>query len=306
MNQILSVENTTKKRRKTNIHSIVMVYVVILMIFGIGLTSTGAYALYKNKANSSDSKTGDVLGTKPVITIERENASTINIVVTHDKEISNMTYAINNEEPVEIDGEGENEISKEVELPVGETKITITAKDINGASSSYENTFEIEEKPIITLEQASGKIKATVTSNKNIDYIVYYWDDAKDQAKKFTINDVKTETFIDVLGGTHTLNIGAIDVEGNKVTKKQKVIGDNKPDVKITTDGQQFYITGSDDEELAKIEIKLNSNETQTEEINGKEYSTTVKLENGENKLTVTIYNKNGLSKTSRVKYTKE
>ena len=41
-------------------------------------------------------------------------------------------------------------------------------------------------------------------------------------------------------------------------------------------------------------------------EINEKEYSTTVDLENGENRLTVTVYNKNGLSEVSRVKFTKE
>ena len=36
------------------------------------------------------------------------------------------------------------------------------------------------------------------------------------------------------------------------------------------------------------------------------EYTKDIELQNGENNLTVTIYNKNGLSVTSTVKYVKE
>ena len=47
MNQILSVEPSKKKgtSKKASIHSIVLVFAIFLLIFGIGLTSTGALFL---------------------------------------------------------------------------------------------------------------------------------------------------------------------------------------------------------------------------------------------------------------------
>lgn len=309
MNQILSVENTKnkkKKQHKTEIHSVIVVFAVILLIFGIGLTCSGAYSCYKNVSNNVDNVKATSASSKPIITTEREDATTINIVVTHDKAIASVTYQINDEDLVEIDGKNKTEVKQEVELPSGNSTIKITAKDVNGISSSYETSQETEDKPTITLEQVDGKIKTTVTSNENIDFIMYYWDENEQDAKKFTVNDVKTETLIDVEEGIHTLNLVAQDINGVKSTKTQKVIGDNKPELDVQTDGKTFTITGSDDEELSKIEITLNSDETKTEEINQKTYKGSVDLVDGENKLIVTIYNKNGLSKTAKVRYVKE
>ncbi len=307
MNQILAVEKPQGKRKhKSGIQSILTVFAVILMIFGLGLTSSGGYAFYKSLSNNVDNNIVSSSSSKPVITIERESASTINIVVTHDKAIANVTYTINDEEPVQIDGNNKTEIKQEVELPVGSSTINITAKDINGISSSYESKTDVEEKPTITLEQVEGKIKATATSKINIDYIMYYWDENEADAKQFTVNDVKTETLIDVLEGTHTLNVVAVDTNGNKTTKQQEVIGDNKPELEVKTNGKVFRIISSDDESLAKIEYSLNSSETQTEEINQKEYQKDLELINGKNTLTVTVYNSNGLIATTTVEYVKE
>ena len=307
MNQILAVEKPQGKRKhKSGIHSILTVFAVILMIFGLGLTSSGGYEFYKSLSNNVYNNIVSSSSSKPVITIERESASTINIVVTHDKAIANVTYTINDEEPVQIDGNNKTEIKQEVELPVGSSTINITAKDINGISSSYESKTEVEEKPTITLEQVEGKIKATVTSKINIDHIMYYWDENESDAKQFTVNDIKTETLIDVLEGTHTLNVVAVDANGNKTTKQQKVIGDNKPELEIKTNGKVFRIISSDDEGLAKIEYSLNSGEVQTEEINQKEYQKDLELSDGKNTLTVTVYNSNGLISTTTVEYVKE
>ena len=306
MNQILSVENKKNKKTKSSIHSILIVFAIILIIFGIGLTSTGAYSYYRGLSNGLDKSIVLEESTKPVITTERENASTINIVVTHDKGIVSVTYKINEEQPVEIDGENKMEVKQELELPIGNSKVTIIAKDINGISSSYEGNYEVEDKPSITLEQVDGKIKATIESKNNIDYVIYYWDEDEANAKKGTINKTKTEPLIEVLEGTHTLNIIAVDVNGNQTKKSQKIIGDNKPNIDIKTNGKVFRIIATDDEGVSKIEYTLNSGEMQTEEINEVEYTKDLQLENGNNKLTVTVYNKNGLSATSTVEYVKE
>lgn len=306
MNQILSVENTKNKKKKSSIHSILIVFSVILIIFGIGLTSTGAYSYYRNLSNGLDDSIVSEGSTKPVITTERENASTINIVATHDKGITTLTYQINDEAPVEIQGDNKMEVKQEVELPIGSSTITITAKDINGVSASYESTFEVEDKPTITLEQVEGKIKATMESKNNIDYTMYYWDEDEGNAVKMTINAPKKETLIDVMEGTHTLNVIVVDVNGTQTKKTQKIIGDNKPTVEIKTNGKVFRIVASDDESIAKVEYEFNNQAKQTEEVNQSEYQKDLELQSGKNTLTVTVYNKNGLLATSTVEYVKE
>lgn len=309
MNQILSVNNNTKKngkKAKSSTHSILVVFAVILMIFGIGLTSTGAYSYYMSLSNGQDDSIASVGSTKPVITTERENASIVNIVVTHDKGIASLTYKINDEEPVEVDGDNKMEIKQEVELPEGNPTLTITAKDINGVSSSYENTYEVDGKPTIVLEQVEGQIKATIEGKNNIDYIMYYWDEDENNGNKMTINSPKTETLIDVMAGTHTLNVVAVDVNGGETKKSQKIIGDNKPNVEIKTNGKVFRIMASDDESIEKIEYTFNSENKQTEQVGQKEYTKDLELKSGKNNLTVTVYNKNGLSNTTTVEYVKE
>lgn len=309
MNQILSVEspqNRKKKGNRSNIHSILIVFSIILMIFGIGITSTGAYSYYKNLSNNLNNNITVTSNTKPKISTERESSSIINLVVTHDKVITKVTYIINDEAPVEINGANKTELKEQIELPVGESKLTITAEDIDGMSSSYQGSFSVEQKPTISLEQVEGKIQITTESTIAIDYIKYYWDENEQEAETITSNELANVTLVDVLEGTHTLNIEAIDIEGNKTTKTQKIIGDNKPELSVTTDGTVFMINAKDDENITKIEITLNTNEMETREVNQAEYSTTIDLVEGENRLTVTVYNQNGLTETSRVKYTKE
>ena len=76
MNQILSVDPNNKKSNKSSIHSILLVFSIILLIFGICLASTGVYSYYKNMSNNSNNNDIAVSSTtKPVISIERTDAT---------------------------------------------------------------------------------------------------------------------------------------------------------------------------------------------------------------------------------------
>lgn len=307
MNQILSVEIEKKKKtKKASINSIVIVFCIFLIIFGIGTTCTGAYLYSKSLSNKSNENLPINNISKPIITIERQSSNRINIVVTHDKEIAYVLYGINDEDEVEINGNNKLEVVESINLNAGNNTIKISAKDINGISSEYETIIEVEEGPTISLTPIEGKIKAVTESPINIDKIEYYWDSDTENTKVLTINDTKNETLIDVtLEGIHTLNIKATDINGNETKRDQKVMGVNKPKVQVTTDGQSFFIKAEDSQGLSKVEITLNSNETITENIEGTEYKKKIPLENGENRLTVKVYNKDDISQISRVKFTK-
>lgn len=307
MNQILATDiEKNKKNKKASTRSIVIIFCIFLITFGLGTTVAGGYSYYKNIINKSNNDLLVSNSTKPRITIERESANSINIVVTHDKEISSVKYTINEESEKEILTNNKTSVNEKIILNSGKNNVSITAKDINGISSAYETTIDVAEGPAITLTPVEGKVQATTESTVNIDKIKYYWDDDEANAIVLTINATKNETLIDVvLEGTHILNIIATDIEGKETRKSQKVMGVNKPKINVTTDGKNFFIKAEDSQGLSKVEITLNNNEPITENIEGNEYNKNIELENGENRLTVKVYNKNNVSQISRVKFTK-
>ena len=323
MNQILSVDmGNNKNNKKSGTKSIVVVFCIILILFALGIIGVGTYSYIKNNENKERYGLDIKDNTKPKIVITRENANTINVEVSHDKEISYIEYTINNEDTIKIEGNNRTKISKTITLKPGPYKIQVIVEDIAGITSettdsgnagqgSEENTTIEQpvtngEGPKITLTKEDAKIKVVTESTTNIEKIVYYWDDNKENAKENKINATKNETLIDVtLEGMHTLYVIATDINGNSTTVEQKIQGVSKPNVEVTTDGQYFYIKATDSEMITKVEIKLNKNDKIIEEVNNKEYSKNITLENGENKLIVTVYNNNNVEKTLKVKHTK-
>ena len=315
MNQILATDiEKNKKNKKASISSIVVFFCIFLIVFGIGVSAVGIYGYHKNMKDRLNEGLLVNNSDKPFVTSTRESANVINIIVTHDKAISSIVYKINEENEKEINVNNRTDINEKITLGTGTNHIIVTAKDINGLTTVYETTVEVEEGhsadpqegPTITLTPIEGKVQVTTESTINIDKIKYYWDNDEANATVLTINDTKNETLIDVvLEGTHILNIIATDVNGNETRREQKVMGVNKPKINVTTDGKSFFIKAEDSQGLSKVEITLNTNETITETIDGNEYTKTIELENGENRLTVKVYNKNGISEISRVKFTK-
>lgn len=323
MNQILSVDmGNNKNNKKSGTKSIVVVFCIILILFALGIISVGVYSYMKNKANEDNSNLDIRNNKEPQIAITRQDANTINIDVSHDKGISYIEYVLNNEDTVRIEGNNKTKISKSITLKPGPYKIIVTAEDIAGITSETtdsgnagqgsEENLTIEqpltngEGPTITLTKEDAKIKAVTESKTNIEKILYYWDDNKENTVEKKINATKNETLIDVtLEGIHTLYVTATDIDGNSTTVQQKIQGVNKPNVDITTDGNSFYIKATDAEMITRVEITLNKNDKIIEEVNSKDYSKDIDLENGENKLIVTVYNKNNVEKTLKVKHTK-
>ena len=308
MNQILSTSiKSNEKKKKMTINSVLIMFSVMLMVMGIGTTASGAYSFYRNLSEQMNNDIV-VVATEPQISIERVSASVINIVVTHDKGISTVAYTINNGNPTQILGDGKQEVKKQIELQNGTSTISVTAKDVSGVSSTYETTYSVEKQAEITLGQVDAKIQAKIKSETELSYIEYYWDDNEEEVVHNDIEENKknAEVMIDVIEGEHVLNIKVVDINDKETTKTQKILGDNKPELKVRTNGEKFFITASDDQGLNKVEITLNGGETITKEIDTKEYSDTVELEDIDvNRIIVVVYNVNGLSETMRVQRTR-
>ena len=106
MNQILYTENK-KSSGPVNIKTILKIFAICMLIFGIILVGIGAYVLYKN---FTESQVEEVI--KPKISVENNGDDTITISVKHQKQISNIKYSWNQENEQTIEGEGKTNIQK--------------------------------------------------------------------------------------------------------------------------------------------------------------------------------------------------
>ena len=312
MNQILSVEMPKNKARnksnKTNIKTIIIFFCVILIIFAIAIGVIVIFTMIDKKNNENEGTPSVITGTQPQVDVEIENEQKLNIIVTHDKQISSIVYSWNNEEPIEIKDIGQTNYELEVEIPVGENTLNISVTDINGVTKQEEprqiTGTQQSEGLKLTLEPDGNNIKIIVESNSTISYISYNWDG--EEEKQIQINDVKTEQIIEIPEGEHTLNVMAVDLSGAEASDSQKIIGDNKPTLTVKTDKINFFIEASDDQGLDKITINLNGQDLDEIVINGeKQYQGTIPLQDGDNRMIITVYNKNGIKNEQRVRMTK-
>ncbi|MCI9063163.1 MAG: hypothetical protein HFJ17_00935 [Clostridia bacterium] len=310
MNQILSVEmpkknNKTKiKNNKADIKTIIIFFCVILIIFAIIAGIVGVSFLVKGSKKNEQKTNNVITGTKPSINVEISGDSTLNIVVTHDKQIAKVAYYWNSDEPIEQTNIGQTTCEIPVEIPAGTNILNVNVTDINGVTQSYAEEHTGSLGPSIILEQADNNIKVTSESDNTISYISYNWDGGEE--KQLQINDVKTQQLIPVMQeGEHTLNVTAVDAQGNQTKKTQTIKGDNKPVLNIKTDKINLFIEASDDEGLTKMTVNLNGQDLDEKTINDKQFNTSIPLQDGENRVIITVYNINGVQNVQRVRIIK-
>lgn len=302
MNQILSTEapKSNKKSRNKNrapveIEKIIKFFAIGMIIFGIFIISSGSYAMYQNSKSTGNSS-------KPTIYIEETSATAITIQISHNKELSKVSYYWNNQDPVEIDCSGKKKVEQKVDLLTGKNTITIIAVDINGLESKTQKQYEIQGDINIELQVEANNLKIKAEGNEQLSYLTYRWDEQEET--KVEINDVSVEQSISVPSGLHTLTVVVVDINNKTEIKEQEVKGVSKPKVEITTDGSSnFIIKASDEEGIKKVEFIIN--ETDKNRINldqvlpieeRKSFEYSYPLHEGENKLEVRVYNESDVS----------
>ncbi len=297
MNQILAVENV-QKSGPIDIRRIIKIFGIVILLFGFIITTNGSYALYKNVKEKEE-----IANSKPTVSVEKNDEDTLIITAKQDKGIDKIVYSWNNAEQISINGNKKSFIEKVIELPTGENNLKVIVTALNGQTAEYIQQYVKKEDPNIEISAQENKIKALITSSEKIATISYKWDDDEETEKE--INELSVEELIEIPQGLHTLTVVATTVNNKVTTKKQDVNGVTKPKLEITTDGENFIIHATDDEKLEKVEFKLNGKNYRLT-INNKELNYSYPIETGENKLEVTVYNSNGLTETSKVKYTKQ
>ena len=314
MNQILStsmpMDNKKKKEKKVNtnpvaIKSILKFFAIAMLIFGIFIIGTGAYAVFKNQSEQQEQNL------EPSISIEDKDEKTILLKVVHKKNIAKLEYRWNDEESTVVNGNNGKYIEKQIKVPSVKNTLHVLVVDEDGKEIPYEKQYERESK--INFEVSGNKIKITYEGDKKVSYMTYRWDE--EEEKTIQINDTKIDQEIDAIKGLHTLTVIVVDEDNNTDTKVQKINGVSKPKITVAVDDakQHFVIKASDDEKITTIVFRLNQDDNQYYTLNiadmnynDIQYVLPMELQSGENTIEVTIKNASGVTEESGIiKYQK-
>lgn len=311
MNQILSTEapKSNKKvrggnREPADIEKILKFFAIGMIIFGIFMISSGSYAMYQNSKFTGNSS-------KPTIYIEETSATEITIQVSHNKELSKVSYHWNNQEPIELECSGKKKVEQKVDLLTGKNTITIIAVDVNGLESKTQKQYEVQGDISIEFQAEGNNIKIKAEGNEQLSYLTYRWDE--EEETRVEINNMQAEESIEIPKGLHKLTVVVVDINNKTETKEQEIKGVTKPKVEVTTDGSSnFIIKASDEEGIKKVEFIINDTDKNRlnldqvlpiEERKTFEYS--YPLHDGENKLEVRVYNESDVSEVFKAKVNK-
>ena len=301
MNQILATSNTNTKKKggPADIKTIVRVFAIVMIIFGMCMIGTGSYAIYKD----SESKTEI---TKPVITESLKDDTTVLLTVTHDKAIDKIEYRWNDGEVQTITGNGRKYIEQEIEIPGGTNTLNVTAIDVDGQEIYTDKEYTTEE--VINLSVSGSKLKIQAENETEISYMTYRWDEEEEQ--RIDINSTTVDQEIDIPMGEHDLTVILVDVNNETITKEQKVKGVTKPTITVELDEskENYIITITDDTGLEKVDFLIRGEEKTVTVEDGKtelKYKLGLK-EGNDNVLEITAYNVDGIaSDTKKVKASK-
>lgn len=314
MNQILSVENTKNKTRKSKmprnsgpiaIENILKFFAISILIFGVFMIGSGSYSMYVN----SQGKTSK---TKPTIQVEEsEDGTQITLRVMHDKPLAKVTYNWNDEEEIEVQTNNNKQVEQVIEVPTGKNILSIYAQDANGQETSYQKEYTLEGDIMIDMSVDGSNIKVTATGKNELSYMTYRWDEEEEQ--RIDINNTVIDQSIEIPEGQHTLTVIVVDVNNTTQTKTQEIKGVKKPHVEVTAEGtESFLIKATDNEGIKRVEFIVNQTDKYAIDLDKiysidqrKEFEYSFPLEEGENKLEVTVYNESNVSETVRVMFNK-
>ncbi len=308
MNQILSTVNVNNKHNinkggSKDVNSIIKFFAIILIVFGVFLIANSSYALYKNSGSASgDSNQQEQISTKPEIEVQVKEGTQliVNISTTQPSVIDKVVYHWNDEEEQTVSGDGRTymQVSK-IDIPKGENTFTVIATDINGEETVFSDTYTLQSEISIDIQKSGNKVKIDLIGNNEIKTVAYKWDNEEVQTKE--VNNKEYSFELDVSLGEHTLQVQAVDVNGNKEKAEKTVAGSTMPTVTIEAGNDCYVIKAHDDVALDRVEIETMSDGKITKmQADGKDFKYDFPLKEGDNYIKVTAYNSQGVQSKSR------
>ena len=306
MNQILVTESNNSKNNKKekkvknktsvagDMTGVVKTFAILILIFGLALSSNGVYAIMQDIQESKNSKV-------PTVTTQR-SGNAVTISINCETGIRTMSYSWNNSTETVIQGKNQTELEQIVTVPSGDNKLNISVIDSKGKQTKYVKNFiqstTDTTEPVIKFEVVNSNIKIIVTDDTAIDYVTYKLGDNQevtitaDQEGQTTIEET-----ISVPQGQSTLIVEAVDKAQNFATKEQEIKGVKKPVIEVIPDPNDpsyLIIKATDEEALRMVSYYINDQEYKTDpntSLGTKTFEWRQKVEPGVTNVTVHAYN---------------
>lgn len=280
---------------KANIVSIVRVFCVLIILFGLVLVGDATYGIMNSRPKLRDNVnvTANAIGTNV----------TINAVGSMP--IQSLTYRWNQGEETVVQGNGTVELEAVVQIPTGNNILNMSVIDYYGNKSEFQKQYINEQddssKPTIEISVSGNMLNITATDETEMSYLTYSWNNGTPTRVDMdtTLTDKTVlRTSVEVQKGENTLSIVAVDIDGNTNTRTEKIKGANKPTFTVTADGTNLVIKAQDEDGISKVEITVDgiTSDTGDEPLNLKELTATQAITPGEHTVTITVTNINGLS----------
>ena len=297
MNQILYTE-TKKKEKKHSKWKIALLLIAICAVI-LGGFFIGKLIFVK----LNDKEIEEV--SEPLIQISQEG-NELSVVITHDKPIEKIAYKWGNGQEEVLSGESKEEVEQTIYVPAGTNNLTLKVTDNIGKTVTYSEEYTGEDgdtkKPEIQLTVEGQKVKITVTDETALEYMQYYWNDEDETEVDASSDDTKKiEENVDILKGENTLTVKAVDLAGNTNEVQQKYRGSKKPKIDVRQEEKNIVISVADDQGIQKIDYNLNgvfySSDPQGTgaPLGRTEVEFKQQLDEGENKIEITVTNVDGL-----------
>lgn len=280
---------------KANIVSIVRVFCVLIILFGLVLVGDATYGIMNSRPKLRDNinVTANAIGTNV----------TINAVGSMP--IQSLTYRWNQGEETVVQGNGTVELEAVVQIPTGNNILNMSVIDYYGNKTEFQKQYINEQddssKPTIEISVSGNMLNITATDETEMSYLTYSWNNGTPTRVDMdtTLTDKTVlRTSVEVQKGENTLSIVAVDIDGNTNTRTEKIKGANKPTFTVTADGTNLVIKAQDEDGISKVEITVDgiTSDTGDEPLNLKELTATQAITPGEHTVTITVTNINGLS----------
>ena len=256
---------------KANIVSIVRVFCVLIILFGLVLVGDATYGIMNSRPKLRDNVnvTANAIG------------SNVTINAVGSMPIQSLTYRWNQGEETVVQGNGTVELEAVVQIPTGNNILNMSVIDYYGNKSEFQKQYINEQddssKPTIEISVSGNMLNITATDETEMSYLTYSWNNGTPTRVDMdtTLADKTVlRTSVEVQKGENTLSIVAVDIDGNTNTRTEKIKGANKPTFTVTADGTNLVIKAQDEDGISKVEITVDgiTSDTGDEPLNLKEF----------------------------------
>ena len=293
-------------KAKLEIRSIVRIFAITLVIFGIALIGNGAMALTEGAKQKANQKI-------PTLQIER-SGNVLNLNIKSEIPLRTIGYSWNEEEFHYISAKKKNELNMSINIPEGENnKLEIVVIDMENQRNNFKERYSMEAdvtEPEITISNEDPQIKVIVTDDTALDHVTYQYGDSQEKVIRADSEDPTTIEFnVDIESGEKQLIIEAVDTAQNHAEKAEKIKGVTKPQIEISVaspeDPSILGIKVTDEDNIQKIVVYVGEEKFTTGDLplDKKEFAFRVPVKQSGTTVKVQAYNVNGKMAEKSVNY---